>query len=369
LRIIERGNRVGPVCNVHTQVVDTAALRLAYKYRSGVDTSMLERDIRSLRDATFYAAPREAFNDPFEGRFDRATLDSQFLLLKQLAAGLTPPAAPTLDAVSAAASEVLSFVDRGGVFSLSYNPLNELIWAHYGGSHRGFCIGYDLERLIDFEPNVHYCIDVQYSDRAPSLHAGQLLHEATPGSVLQSMLGVKSTPWQYEQEVRVITTPAGLHEHDYRALRRVYFGLRCPESTRLAVMEALAGRGVAYEQVESPGASYALGSRSIPDAYASAPKYRQNVAPIAAGAICADYLKPEQKQHQAYLYKAAEVVRREPYCSEVQVVEFSGSKSTPERPVIFVRYLRAPNKCVTRSLDLPEIDEQYSGLGLGEHGE
>jgi hypothetical protein len=346
--------------------MNAAAPRIAFKYRSG-DLQTLERDLGSLRNAAFYAAPRATLNDPFEGRFDRTMLDGQFSTLRQIVAGLAQTASGSLDAVSEAANEVLSFVDKCGVFSLSANPLSELIWAHYGGSHRGFCIGYDLQMLVDFEPNMHYCLDVQYSDSAPILQADHLISAATPTATLQKILGVKSTPWRYEQEVRIITTPPGLHEHDYRAVRKVYFGLRCSEATRLAVMEVLAGRGVSYEQIESPRTSYLLRSSPIADAYASAPKYRQNLAPIIEGAIYPDYLKPEQKQYQDYLYKAAEIVRREPYCKEIHLVEFSVSKSTPEQPIIFVQYLRGPNKWKNHYLSLYEIDKQYEQLRLVEN--
>jgi hypothetical protein len=106
--------------------VNASSSRLAFKYRCG-DLQTLERDLGSLRDATFYAAPREALNDPFEGRFDRTALDSQFSALRQVVAGLAPTASASLDAVSRAANEVLSFVDKSGVFSLSYNPLSELL--------------------------------------------------------------------------------------------------------------------------------------------------------------------------------------------------------------------------------------------------
>jgi hypothetical protein len=345
--------------------VNAATPRLAFKYRSG-DSQTLARDLKSLSDATFYAAPRGSLNDPFEGRFDRSSFDSQLTVLKKLLSGLMPKASTSLNEVSKAANEILSFVDKSGIFSLSLNPLNELIWAHYGGSHQGFCIGYDVKRLVDFEPNLHYCIDVEYSSTAPVLQHEQFLNATTPHSTLQKILGVKSTPWCYEQEIRIVTTPPGLHEHDYRALRTVYFGLRCPEPTRLAVMEALAGRGVSYAQIESPGTSYALVWRPIEDAYATASKYKKNLAPIIEGAIYPDYLKPELKQHQAYLYKAAEIVRREPYCNEIQLVEFSSSKSTHQNPIVFVQYLRAPNKLVNHYLSLPDINAQYEALGIGD---
>lgn len=342
--------------------MNTPTKRLAFKYRSG-DVTTLARDLTSLQDATFYAASRHTLNDPFEGRFDRAPLDSQFDALQGFVSGLTPTASVSFDAVAAAANEVLEFVDKSGVFSLSHNPLQELIWAHYGGSHRGFCIGYDLERLIEFEPNVHHFFDVQYSNAAPVLRPSDLLSSKSHIDVLKKMLGAKSKPWAYEEEVRVITVPPGLHEHDYRAVKVVYFGLRCPESTRSAVMEALAGRSVAYEQVISQSPSYALQTKRLPDQYKSAPRYKQNVAPISEGAIYPDYLKPELKLYADYLYKAAEIVRREPYCQEVTTIDFSGSESKPGRPIIYAHFLRAPRKYVKRLFSLSDIDKQYTALG------
>ncbi len=337
--------------------------RLAYKYRSG-DQSSLQRDLQSLADAKFYAADRHSLNDPFEGRFNRESLDSQFAALKTMVAKAVPSASTHLGRVSSALEEVLAFVDKSGVFSLSYNPLQELIWAHYGGSHRGFCVGYDTHKLIDFEPHIHRVLDVQYSNTMPSVASPDLITADSAISILRKMLGVKSTPWSYEEEVRVISQPPGLHDHDYRAVKVVYFGLRCPQSTAWAVMEALAGRDVSYHQVISPPSSYALRFNPIPDGFASAPKYKANCAPILDGAILPDYLRPEQKQYAAYLRKAAEIVRREPYCQEIQLVDFSGAKSTPSKPVIFVQYLRAPNKWVNHYLTPQQIDEQFAALGL-----
>lgn len=345
-------------------VVNTrSSARLAYKYRSG-DKNTLPRDLKALADAKFYAADRHALNDPFEGRFDRTSIDAQFSALKNFVADASPSTSGSLESLSQAAERVLAFVDKSGIFSLSYNPLQELIWAHYGGSHRGFCIGYDTQKLIDFEPNVHHVLDVQYSNAAPTVSSTDLLSAESPIAVLRKLLGVKSKPWAYEEEVRVITQPPGLHDHDYRAVKVIYFGLRCPESTMMAVMETLAGREVNYQQVMSPHSSYALTPTTISDHHASAPRYRAQCAPINDGAIFLDYLKPEQKQYAAYLRRAAEIVRREPYCEEVQLVDFSGDKSTSHKPVIFVQYLRAPNKWVNHYLTLPEIDKQYSALGL-----
>ena len=249
-------------------------------------------------------------------------------------------------------------------FSLSGTPLNELIWAHYGGSHYGFCIEYDIDKLIVFEPLQLNCLDVEYSDSTPSITLSDLLLSANELQVLQKLLGTKSSRWEYESEMRVITTKAGTHQYDYRAVKSIYFGLRCPETIRNQIMETLSGRGIVYRQIVSNGLTYLLQAKDVIDPFSEAPRYKLGVATIAEGAIMPDYLKPEQKVFSEYLYKAAEIVRREPYCLEVQLVDFSGSKSTPETPVIFVQYKWAEDKYINHYLKLHEIDEQYKLLNL-----
>jgi hypothetical protein len=336
---------------------------IGYKYRSG-EKGTLARDLASLRNSQIFAAPRASLNDPFEGRFDRTALDTQFDLTRTLLKRLKAEAvASSFDNVSTSVQELLGFVDKCGVFSLSFNPLNELTWAHYGGSHQGFCIGYDLEKLVAFEPMHLHCIEVAYENSSPSFRMEELIAGESPLALLRKLLGAKSLPWKYEQEVRILATPHGMHDHDFRAVREIYFGLRCPDETRVAVMETLAGRGVTYKQVASPYPSYILHAEVIPDTFAAAPAYLSRVAPIDDRAILPDYLKPELRQYAAYLVKAAEIVRREPYCERIQLVEFSSFKGTPEAPVIFVQYVRAPNKYVNHYLTLGQIDEQYGKLG------
>jgi hypothetical protein len=335
--------------------------RRGFKYRTG-DSATFERDLESLRGDYFYAALRTSLNDPFEGRFDRSALDEQFGAFGSLLQGDQPTLDASIANLSHAAEEVLSFIDKCGILSLSQAPLSELVWAHYGGSHHGFCVEYDIAKLVEFEMTQYHCIDVKYSNASPVFSAVDLVAGDALLPILQKMLGTKSSTWQYESEVRVITSVAGPHQYDFRAVKAIYFGLRCPEATRSRLMEALAGRGIRYKQIVSPASSYLLAASDLADPFRDAPRYRERLAPIAEGAIYPDSLKREQKQYASYLLKAAEIVRREPYCEEIQLVDFSGSKSTPERPVIFVQYKRAANRSFNQYLTLPEIEEQYRCL-------
>jgi hypothetical protein len=330
--------------------------RLAYKYRS---PATLARDLAGLQQSRIYAAPRDQLNDPFEGRFDRTTLDGQFRVLKAFLGQLKKELGSSLGPVEGAVEELVGFVDKSGIFSLSYTPLDELLWAHYGGSHQGYCVAYDLETLVEFDPQNLHRLEVEYVDAAPSLHGNDFFPATGPEVVLRKLLGTKSTPWRYEQEVRVIATPPGPHEHDFRAVKEVYFGLRCSEETRLAVMKCLAGRGVVYKQVRSPEPAYRLVADVIPDAFPDAPPHLLNEAPLADCAILTDYLKPEHKQYADYVGKAAEIVRRDPYCAEVQTVDVSGERRAGGHPEIYVHFVRPSGKLATRYLSVAQIDEQY----------
>lgn len=133
----------------------------------------------------------------------------------------------------------------------------------------------------------------------------------------------------------------------------------------MSVMRALAGRGVSYKQVVSPHPSYLLAVEDLIDAFADAPPYRDHVAPIAENAILTSYLKPELLPYVDYLRKAAEIIRRDPYCPLVETVEFSCSRSAPGAPVVYVQYQRQPGRWVTKHLSLTEIDAQYTALHIG----
>ena len=331
-----------------------------FKYRTG-DEATFNRDLHSLQNDFFWASTRDLLNDPFEGVFEMNQLDTQLEWLNKLVADHTPSTKESFNTVKKSITEVLSFVDKSGIFSLSKSPTEELLWAHYGWSHNGFCIEYDLEKLIEFDKNNHHCIEIKYSKVAPILKINDLIREKDPTKILQKMLGVKSIPWKYESEVRVVTTASGKQPYDYRAVKAIYFGARMQnKEKRDDIMKALAGRGIKYFQIETEGLSYKLTARPLTDLFAAAPRYKYSIAPIANGAITSDYLKPELQKYGDYLYKAAEIVRREPYCNQINYVDFSSTKSSKKSPVIFVQYQRADNQHIIHYLSISEIEAQYA---------
>jgi len=88
--------------------------------------------------------------------------------------------------------------DSIGVFSLSKDPLNETMWAHYGNNSKGFCVGFDtiaLSKELDMAfGHVHY-------DDQPPLHSFiKPIDENQKNEIF-----LKHTNWKYEEEFRIIT--------------------------------------------------------------------------------------------------------------------------------------------------------------------
>jgi len=324
-----------------------------FKYRGG----SFDRDLQSLTENFFWAPTRHDLNDPFEGLFDDSFLSFQLDAMFKFF-GRTSRLDSHQASLLASLKELLAYVDKCGIFSLSKTPLEELLWAHYGDSHKGFCLEYDLEKLIEFDLNDYRYFDVTYSNTPQSIDFSSVCGN-DPSKVLKAMLGSKSNAWEYEKEIRVVPSKSGKHHYDYRALTSVYFGARMSEDQKVLMMEKLQGRGVSYFTIVLKAGSYVLQAEELVDKYQGVKKYMDGLAEVEDHAIRELPVNDKYKKYEEYLHKAAEIVRREPYCNKIELVEFSSSRGNPENPVVFVQYRRNGEKWVNHYLTICEIDKQY----------
>jgi hypothetical protein len=94
--------------------------------------------------------------------------------------------------------EVLNLVSKKwGVFSMSANAVQHLMWAHYGDSHKGLLIEFDQANPLFVQPSLLVC---DYNDTPaiydPSIGAN---HQA-----VELFARRKRTDWSYEEESRLI---------------------------------------------------------------------------------------------------------------------------------------------------------------------
>lgn len=89
------------------------------------------------------------------------------------------------------------------------------MWSHYGDSHRGVCIGFDIER--PFDPVFGTGYEVEYKEFYPNISLLELdsmfashLYEpeklSSYDDIITKSLYTKSIHWNYENEIRYVRT-------------------------------------------------------------------------------------------------------------------------------------------------------------------
>lgn len=84
-----------------------------------------------------------------------------------------------------------------GIYSLSENPLDLLMWPHYADNHRGVCIRFSLTALLN--QNL-VPLKVNY---APARPVSDPILESTTAMLEKGVL-TKSAAWSYEREWRLV---------------------------------------------------------------------------------------------------------------------------------------------------------------------
>jgi hypothetical protein len=221
-----------------------------------LDARTLQHVIEPIGESYFYLPTREKLNDPNEGIF-----------INQIQAGINGflrgvavigEINDLKQAFYHLAHQIGQSTDNSGVFSLSGNVTDELLWAHYAASHHGIAIEYDLAQLTRFCPKpLLNCFPVSYVESPPQLDFHHLQED--PQQAIFSMLGHKSPRWSYEDEFRVLLeSNNGRMPHDYRAVKSITFGLKVQNEIQEQIFHATKHKVPKYYQVCKIQDSYRL---------------------------------------------------------------------------------------------------------------
>lgn len=289
-----------------------------YKYR-GVGN--LDRDIKSLIEDCFFAPSARVLNDPTE-----VVINDK--LVATLAGALSSDLSENL-------AQLTKMRHLIGIYSLSRTVTDELMWSHYADSHAGFCIEYDLERLILGARGRWEKLDVVYSERPPRLAVADFIGRSSD-NIIAKLVGHKSLRWNYENELRIITPESGISYYERSAVSGIYFGCRCSNVTERKIRNALKNRDHQYSRMRFPDFSYQLQSIGLQRSEELDGKPSEYLAPIEDLAI----MKREQLGQYADLYdrllEAVQVVRCDSSCKKI--INADVSLSGPKKGKIFVQY-------------------------------
>jgi hypothetical protein len=295
-------------------------MKKAYKYRGGIGIfekdgqSTFERDIKTLVENQIYLSTKDKLNDPTEGFYDDTSIHSLLNLIGKHSVEVRKQYA-----------EFLEKLPQIGVFSLSNNIDNELLWAYYGSGHSGFAIEYDTDSLKETINHNRYFqlifdFDVNYVKNIPKADIS-ILQSKDINHMLKIYLGSKSLSWCHEKEYRLIVEGKGLFDIDYRAVTSIYFGYRMQDSEIDFIMDKLKGRCLRYYKMELIGKTYKFQPKEIQDKYIDSPKYVVNnlTYDIDDLLLTEDILGKEAYAYKDKLIEAIEIVKYEPLINKIYI--------------------------------------------------
>ena len=137
-----------------------------------------------------------------------------------------------------------------GILSLSKNWDNPLMWAHYSDSHKGFILGFDSthqffnDYLSKDEKESKYLKDVIYADERVKIPSK--LDE--PKLMFEAFL-TKSTDWQYEQEVRLLSTLNLSHKKEQIDNHDIYT-IKVPHTALVEINISLGITSLLFNQLQ-----------------------------------------------------------------------------------------------------------------------
>ena len=135
------------------------------------------------------------------------------------------------------------YIDQNiGVYCLSEDPSNILMWSHYANSHKGVCIEYNIPRGGFFYNNL---LPVQYKKHYPKFELSDYIGEDNiMFKMHQQVLCTKSVLWKYEKEWRVITDEGyGLKEFNKEDVTKVIFGVKTSDEDKERIISLFKDNG------------------------------------------------------------------------------------------------------------------------------
>jgi len=135
--------------------------------------------------------------------------------------------------------------DNVGICSLTRDPLNLLMWAHYAQQHKGFVVEFDIPvEITDIDdPPTDRILEwlipqkIKYQKTKPVVN----FFDDKDVKIKKQFL-VKGECWRYEQEERVIdyVRGAGIHKYDRETiLHSVIAGMKMEDCNYMTLVESI----------------------------------------------------------------------------------------------------------------------------------
>lgn len=333
---------------------------IAYKYRSGrgpKDSNgkdIFERDIELLSQDKIYVPTIEQLNDPSEAFVDYRVYKMQLDLFERFVSK------EAIGSFDERVQELFDSIRNSGIYSLSKEIANELMWAYYANGHNGYAIIFDTEVLTKSFENGKYSgmheLEVKYSSRLPRFDISII--ELDINKVLSCLVGNKSNAWKHEAEHRLVFDTGGkCLKIDYRAIKGFVFGCKMNPDDIDYVMKTFSGRDLTYYQIRLKDDSYDLFREKLTDRYPDTEKYCPNMVEYDVEALL-EYdrqIEGVGYKYRSYVEKALLEVSREPFVTFISHIVVSDDKKHPNI-MIWTKIKQDGSVRKTRQFEFDVID-------------
>lgn len=211
-----------------------------YKYRS-IEEKIFERDFKTIGENCFFASNYNSLNDPFDIFFNE-----QISPLIKVLERMFPK--NDISNFENKLKETLEYKEKIGIYCLSKDFLNEQLWAYYASSYFGYCIEYDLDKLIDKSQNSDFeCyFELTYEDNVPTIGIDDIKNQ---NQFIKKMYAIKKSTWRHEDEVRLIFNNHGLKKFHSSAITGIYFGYRTEEIIKQSLYNLFKNEDIKFYEV------------------------------------------------------------------------------------------------------------------------
>lgn len=150
---------------------------------------------------------------------------------------------------------VQSLCDNVGVLSLSEDPKNILMWAHYADDHKGVCIEFkrDVSNILGQSDSTK---KVVYTSSYPKIKIMDFKKKRP--KVFERILRTKSKDWCYEKEWRVIIENGNETHPIPGEITSIIFGVRAPQRNIDIVKKLTKGSNIKLIKAEMLSNEYGV---------------------------------------------------------------------------------------------------------------
>lgn len=181
-----------------------------FKFKSAKIINEFNRDVQTIQDNKIWFSDLESLNDPFEKVYATQILDKSDGM-NQIVNDFFIPFRTSID----------DFYKKVGILSLCRENSNLVMWSHYADNHKGYCIEYDITSNnfdeLNFENKDEvFLFNIEYEN-------SPIDYLSLPSN-FQFYLRRKSKLWEYEKELRFISSRQGLHNIPDNSIKSIFLG-------------------------------------------------------------------------------------------------------------------------------------------------